>query len=94
MYIHNREALCMHVCVCVYNTKQHHHTREWWCGLVLSHIYDSFCDVMNYSLPGSSVHEISQARILEWVTISFCSRSSRPRDRTHVFCIGCGLLYH
>ena len=30
-----------------------------------------FCDPMNYSLPGSSVHGISQARILEWVAISF-----------------------
>ena len=31
-------------------------------------------------LPGSSVHGISQARILEWVTISFSRGSSRPRD--------------
>ena len=32
------------------------------------------------SLPGSSVHGISQARILEWVTISFSRGSSRPKD--------------
>ena len=32
--------------------------------------------------PGSSVHEISQARILEWVAISFSRGSSQPRDRT------------
>ena len=31
----------------------------------------SLCDPMYYSLPGSSVHEISQERILEWVAISF-----------------------
>ena len=30
----------------------------------------TFCNPMDYSLPGSSVHEILQARILEWVTIS------------------------
>ena len=35
-------------------------------------------------LPGSSVHGISQARILEWVAISFSRRSSQPRDRTQV----------
>ena len=38
----------------------------------------------NGSLPGSSVHGISQARILEWVAISFSRGSSRPRDRTQV----------
>ena len=38
---------------------------------------------MDCSLPGSSVHGIFQARILEWVAISF-SRSSQPRDWTQV----------
>ena len=33
---------------------------------------------------GSSVHGISQARILEWVAISFSRGSSQPRDRTRV----------
>ena len=41
-----------------------------------------FCDPMDYRLPGSSVHEISQARILEWVVTSFSRGSSHPRDRT------------
>ena len=36
---------------------------------------------MNCSAPGPSVHGILQARILEWVAISFSRRSSRPRDR-------------
>ena len=36
------------------------------------------------SPPSSSVHGILQARILEWVAISFSRGSSRPRDRTHV----------
>ena len=31
----------------------------------------TLCDPMNYSLPGSSIHGIFQARILEWVSISF-----------------------
>ena len=35
------------------------------------------------SPPSFSVHRISQARILEWVAISFSRRSSRPREQTH-----------
>ena len=42
-----------------------------------------------YSLPDSSVHGISQARILEWVTISSSRGSSWPRDRTPVSCVSC-----
>ena len=39
---------------------------------------------MDCSLPGSSVHGILQARILEWVAISFSRGSSQPRDQTQV----------
>ena len=46
------------------------------------------------SLPGFFVHGISQARILEWVVISFSRGSSQPRDRTCVSCIGKRILYH
>ena len=46
-----------------------------------------------YSLPGSSVNGISQARILEWVAMSFSRGSSWPRDRTHISCIGSWILY-
>ena len=42
----------------------------------------ALCGPMDYSLPGSSVHGILQARILEWVAISFSRGSSQPRDRT------------
>ena len=42
----------------------------------------TLCDPMDCSLPGSSVHGIIPARILEWVAISFSKGSSRPRDRT------------
>ena len=45
------------------------------------------CDPMDCSLPGSSVHGILQARILEWVAISFSRGSSQPWNRTHVSCI-------
>ena len=38
----------------------------------------TLCDPMDCSLPGSSVHGILQARVLEWVAISFSKRSSRP----------------
>ena len=41
---------------------------------------------MDCSPPGSSVHEIFQARILEWVAISFSRESSQPRDQSRVFC--------
>ena len=42
----------------------------------------TLCDPMDCNLPGFSVHGILQARILEWVTISFSRGSSRPRDQT------------
>ena len=50
---------------------------------------------MDCSLQGSSVHGIFQARVLEWVAISFSRGSSRPRDRTwdsriadrHFYCL-------
>ena len=45
----------------------------------------TLCDPMDCSLPRSSVHGIFQARVLEWVAISFSRGSSRPRDWTRVF---------
>ena len=44
----------------------------------------TLCDPMDCSLPGSSVHGIFQARVLEWAAISFSKESSRPRDWTWV----------
>ena len=44
----------------------------------------TLCDPMDCSPPGSSVHEIFQARILEWVVIPFSRGSSRPGDRTRI----------
>ena len=44
------------------------------------------------SLPGSSVHGILQARILEWIAMPSSSRASRPRDGTWVSCIAGGFF--
>ena len=52
------------------------------------------CDPMDCSPPGSSVHGISQARILEWIAISFSRGSSQPRDQTLISCISKRILYH
>ena len=45
-----------------------------------------FCNPMDCSPPGSSVHRILQVRILEWVTIPFSRGCSPPRDWTWVSC--------
>ena len=52
----------------------------------------TLCDPVDCSLPGASVQEILQARILEWVAISSSRGSSRPRDQTHISCIGRRIL--
>ena len=54
----------------------------------------TLCDPIDSSSPGSTVHVISQARILEWVAISFSRGSSQPRDGTHISCIVRQILYH
>ena len=46
--------------------------------------FPTLCDPMDCSLPGSSVHGIFQAIVLEWVAISFSSGSSPPRDGIQV----------
>ena len=49
---------------------------------------------MNCGPPGSPVHGIFQARILEWVAISSSRGFFQPRNQTHVSCIGRRILYH
>ena len=44
----------------------------------------TLCDSIDHSPPGSSVHGILQARILEWVAISSSRGSSQPRDQTRI----------
>ena len=54
-------------------------------------------DPMDCPSPGSSVHGILQARILEWIAMPFSRGSSQPRDRisiSYVSCIGRQVLYH
>ena len=63
-----------------------HTQRLAHCAFV-TQLWPTLCDPMDCSPPGSSVHEIFQVRILEWVAISFSRGSSQPRDRTQVSCI-------
>ena len=63
-------------------------------NVIYSLSYVQLCDSMDCSLPGSSVCGISQARILEWVAISFSRGSSQPRDRTCMSCTSRQILYH
>ena len=53
----------------------------------------TLCDLMECSLPGSSVHRILQAQILEWLAFFFSRGSSQPRDRTWVSCIADRFLF-
>ena len=65
---------------------------------VLSHFsHVQLGDPMDSSLPGSSVHGILQARVLEWVVLSHSKGSSQPWDWTcisYVSCTGRRVLYH
>ena len=57
----------------------------------------TLCDTMDCSLPGSSIHGDFQARIQEWVAISFSKGSPRSRDQTLVSCKSPSfqeILYH
>ena len=70
----------------VQTTAQLHsfHTLTRWKWSEVTQSCPILCDPMDYSLPGSSFHGIFQARVLEWVAISFSRGSSRPRDWTQV----------
>ena len=50
--------------------------RWWWWWSLVANLCLTLYDPMDFSPPGSSVHEISQARILEWVAIPFSRGSS------------------
>ena len=63
------------------------------CSAVLScSVASDSVDPMDCSPPGSSVHGILQARILEWVALSPSRGSSQPRDQTRVSCIAVGFF--
>ena len=73
-------------------------TEEVWgsvlCARSVAHSCPTLCDLLDCNPPDPSVHRISQATVLEWVTISSSRGSSRARDRNCVSCIGRGILYH
>ena len=47
-------------------------------GVLVFQLHPTLFDIMNHSPPGSSVHGILQARILEWLAMPFSKTSSRP----------------
>ena len=63
-----------------------------YCWSDITQSCPTLCNPIDCSLPGSSDHGIFQARVLEWVAISFSGGSSQPRDRTQVFCIASRLF--
>ena len=70
-----------------------------WCGAWLhacsvAQLCPTLCDPMDCSPPGSSVHGILHAKILEWVAVSFSRGSSWPRDWIQMSFIGRWILYH
>ena len=101
------------MCVCLYVVKEETLGRNrkildsllfcsicphcWCCCCLVAQSCRTLCDPMDCSPPGSSVHGISQARMLEWVAMPCSRASSPPRDRTWiscVLCIGSWILYH
>ena len=63
------------------------HNPEPQSRMVVLVVQSTLCNPIGYHPPGSSVHGILQARILEWVAISFSRGSSQPRDPTQFSCI-------
>ena len=56
-------------------------------NVLVTQLCPTLCNPMDCSPPGSSIHGILQARIVEWVAISFSRGSSQPRDQTCISCI-------
>ena len=72
---------------------QVHRSSPHCCCCLVAKSCLTLCDPMDRSPSYSSVHGVSQARILEWVAISFSRGSCQPRDQTLVSCIGRWGLY-
>ena len=60
--------------------------------MLVTQMCPTVCDPMDCSPPGSSVHGILQAKILEWVAIPFSRGSSQPKDQAHVSYIADGFF--
>ena len=70
-----------------WHTHQNQDSFEFCCCCLVAKSFLTLCNPVNYSLPDSSVRGISQARMLEWVAISFSRGSSRPRDKSLSLCL-------
>ena len=82
---------CMYTCHWLtfqYNRSEHSIVKQL-CECSVAQSCPILCNPMDYSPPGFSVHGIFQARVLEWIAISYSRGSSRPRDRTHVSWLSC-----
>ena len=85
-----------------HRTQSHVWRQQWWVAYEQAKYGDECCSVVKFcptlcspmdcSLLCSSVHGISQARILEWVAISFSKASSQPRDQTQISCLEDGFF--
>ena len=62
-------------------------------GGLVAKLHPTLANPTNCTLLGSYVHGIPQARIVEWVAISFSRGSSWPRDQTQVSCIAGRFFY-
>ena len=71
-----------------YEIKQYYPPNNNNCCCSVTKSYLTLCDPRDYSPLVSTMHGISQARILEWIAISFSRRSSQDRNWTHNSCIG------
>ena len=63
--------------------------KVWLCLCSVTELCLTLCNPMDCSLPGSSVHGIFEARILDQIAISYSRGSLRPRDRTHTSSFSC-----
>ena len=79
---------------CYKNTVWSHLNPFCCCRYLATQLWTIPHDPMDCSLPGSAVHWISQAMILEWVAISFSGGSSQSKDWTCASCIARWILYH
>ena len=57
----------------------------FFCRCLVTKSHPTLCKLIDCSPPGSSVHGIPQARIQEWVVVSFSRGSSQHKSRAHVF---------
>ena len=84
VYVGRSLRLCPELYLLTYIRSQLFLNLNLSCCCLVTKSCQSLCDPMDCSPPGSSVHGILQARILEWVAISFSRGSSRPKDQTQV----------